>query len=168
MKKPKEWECSSCSAPATLARGDYQFTNCGLKNVLLIGVELIKCSNCGNIDPVISNMRDLMQSLALAVVKKPWKLSGDEIRYLRKYLRMTAEEFSRHVGVDKTTISKWENDKDLVGESSDRLIRALALTLGDGLRDSREDVVRKFPDIRSALNACEYRYDTETQHIEYA
>ncbi len=168
MKQPKEWECSNCGAPAIVARGKYKFTGSGLKNVLLIGVELVKCKKCGNVDPIIPDMKGLMQCLALAVLEKPWKLSGDEIRYLRKYLRMTAQEFGGYIGVDKTTVSKWENDRDQVGESSDKLIRAITLTKGDGLRGSMEDVIRQFPNIGKALKACQYTYDTETQQVEYA
>jgi DNA-binding transcriptional regulator YiaG len=133
----------------------------------LVGVKLIKCSKCRNVDPVIENMKGLMQALALAVIEKPWKLSGGEIRYLRKYLNMTGEQFANHVGVDKTTISKWENDHDSVSDPSDRLIRALALTMGEGLRESIDGIVRRFPSITSALKACSYLIDSDTQRVEY-
>jgi DNA-binding transcriptional regulator YiaG len=165
MKQPKEWECSNCGAPATVARGEYQFTESGL-NVLLIGVELIKCRKCGNKDPIIPDMADLMRCIALAVVEKPWNLSGAEVRYLRKYLKMTAAEFSGHMAVDSTTVSKWENDKAKVGPTADRYIRALALLHGEGLKDSTEDVSRKFPEIKKALRDCEYRYHAETRQME--
>jgi DNA-binding transcriptional regulator YiaG len=161
-------ECSNCGAAAKVARGTYRFTESGLKNVYLAGLEVIRCPKCKNVDPMIPNMRGLLQFLALAVVEKPWRLSGEEIRYLRKYLRMTGEQFASHLGVDKTTLSKWENDRDPVGEPSDRLIRAVTLTMGEGLKASIEEIVRKFPEIGGALRACRYNIDTKTQHVEYA
>jgi transcriptional regulator with XRE-family HTH domain len=81
---------------------------------------------------------------------------------------MTGEQFASHLGVDKTTLSKWENDRDPVGEPSDRLIRAVTLTMGEGLKASIEEIVRKFPEIGGALRACRYNIDTKTQHVEYA
>jgi DNA-binding transcriptional regulator YiaG len=167
MIERAEWECSSCGAPAKVVRGKYRFVESGLPNVSLVGVKLVKCSKCRKVDPVIQDMKGLMQALALAVIEKPWKLSGTEIRYLRKYLNMTAAEFADHVGVDKTTISKWENDHDSVGDPSDRLIRALALTMGDGLKDSIDGIIRRFPGITSALKACGYKIDSDTQRVEY-
>jgi len=66
-------------------------------------------------------MNALMRILALAVIKKPYRLTGEEVRFLRKYLRLT--EFSRLIHVDKTTLSKSENNDDRLGDQSDRLIR---------------------------------------------
>jgi DNA-binding transcriptional regulator YiaG len=168
MSGQNGWTCSNCGAAARVARGTYRFTESGLGNVYLAGLELIRCPKCKNVDPIIPNMRGLMRFLALAVLEKPWRLSGDEIRYLRKYLRMTGEQFASHLGVDKTTLSKWENDRDPVGEPSDRLIRAITLTMGEGLKASIEEIVRKFPGIGRALRACRYNIDTKTQQVEYA
>jgi len=43
---------------------------------------------------------------------------------------MTGEEFSKLLKIDKTTLSKWENNADPVGEQSDRLIRTIAFAKG--------------------------------------
>jgi DNA-binding transcriptional regulator YiaG len=168
MSRQTVWECSNCGAAAKVARGTYRFTESGLKNVYLAGLELIRCPKCKNVDPIIPNMRGLLQFLALAVLEKPWRLTGEEIRYLRKYLRLTGEQFSSYLGVDKTTLSKWENDRDPVGEPSDRLIRAVTLMMGEGLKASVEEIVSKFPKIRGGLRACRYNIDTKTQHVECA
>lgn len=130
----KGMECSNCGAPARVAHGTYGLKEVGLKNVVLQGVEIVKCPKCKNEDPVIPNMNGLMRALALAVIEKPYRLTGEEVRFLRKYLRLTGEEFSRLIHVDKTTLSKWENNDDRVGDQSDRLIRLVTLGLGEGLK----------------------------------
>jgi len=167
MKEQTECVCSNCGAHAGVVCGAYRFEESGLRNVILLGIELIRCQKCGNEDPVIPNMAGLIQCLALAVVEKPWRLKGDEVRYIRKYLKMTGEEFGRHIGVDKTCVSKWENEEERVGTTSDRMIRALALALGDGLSSHTEKVVRRFPEIKSILRQVEYRIDPETRAVEY-
>jgi putative zinc finger/helix-turn-helix YgiT family protein len=163
-----EWECSNCGKEAKVVRGTYRYTESELKEVILVGIELIRCPACGNEDPVLPNINGLMQILAQAVIEKPWRLAGNEIRFLRKYLKMTGEQFGRHIGVDKWCVSKWENGHESVGEPSDRAIRALALMLGDGLRESMERAARMFPDIKEAMREVEYRYFAETREVEYA
>jgi hypothetical protein len=51
--------------------------------------------------------------------------------------------------IDKTTLSKWENNDDVVGSQSDKLIRLTVLGLGDGLKEKLDEVIRTvFPNIR--------------------
>ncbi len=126
-------ECSVCGAPAKIARGRYAFAECGLHHVVLEGIDLIRCRKCKNVDPIIPRANELMRVLAFAVVRKPCGLVGQEVRFLRKYLGMTGEEFGALLHVDKTTLSKWENGEDPVGGQSDRLIRLMALNLSKEL-----------------------------------
>jgi hypothetical protein len=46
------------------------------------------------------------------VIHKPARLSGSEVRYLRKYLGWSGADFAGHVGVDPSTVSNWETDKE--------------------------------------------------------
>ena len=160
--------CSNCGADARLTRGKYRFNESGLKNVELIGIDLIKCPSCKNVDPIIPHMNELMQCLALAVAAQPYRLKGDEVRFLRKYLRMTGEQFANLLKVDKTTLSKWENDADAVGEQSDRLIRTMALVLGEGLKERIEEIVKAFPEIQEEFRDFLIQIDAESRTYEYA
>ena len=113
-------------------------------------------------------MNRLMQSLASGIAGKPCKLTGKEIRFLRKYLKMTGTEFAGVLGTDKSTVSKWENDEQAPGERADRLIRAVALILGDGLDEDTKKVVRQFPEIEEVIRDIEYKLDPESHTCEYA
>lgn len=145
----KKAECSNCGADAPVVVGSYRFEESGLDCVILAGIEIIKCAQCGNEDPIIPRLNALMRLLTLAVLKKPYRLCGQELRFLRKYVRMTGEQFATFLHVDKTTISKWENNEDPIGDQSDRLIRAVVLALGQGLRAKLEEAIRAFPDIQN-------------------
>lgn len=160
--------CSNCGSAAKGSIGNYRFTETGLENVVLLGIELIRCPRCKNIDPVIRSMNRLMQSLASGIAGKPCKLTGKEIRFLRKYLKMTGTEFAGVLGTDKSTVSKWENDEQAPGERADRLIRAVALILGDGLDEDTKKVVRQFPEIEEVIRDIEYKLDPESHTCEYA
>ncbi len=164
----KRMECSNCGAPAKVVRGTYELKDIGLKRVVLRGIEIVTCPKCGNQDPMIPNMNALMRTLALAVVKKPYRLTGEEVRFLRKYLRLTGEEFSRLIHVDKTTLSKWENNDDRLGDQSDRLIRLVALGLGAGLKQESEGVIRSFAQINSKPRPVGIQMDVSTFCYQYA
>ena len=140
--------CTVCGAAAKTTRGDYRYNESGLKNVILRGIELIECPDCGAVDPVIPRMNDLHRALALAVASQPFRLQGEDVRYLRKYLNMTQDAFAKLLHIHKSNLSKWENNEDKIGEQSDRLIRTVAMALGDGLQKKAADVVRAFPAIR--------------------
>jgi transcriptional regulator with XRE-family HTH domain len=44
-----------------------------------------------------------------------------------KYLGWSGVDFARHAGVDSSTVSNWETDKDPIGPSSDRLLRLMVV-----------------------------------------
>lgn len=133
--------CSACGREVKITRGTYHFKECGLSSVYLMGIEIIKCS-CGNVDPIIPNVQQLFEVLALAVLKKPYRLSGEDVRFLRKHLGMTAEEFSQVLRVDKTTVSKWETNDDVVGPQSEGLIRAVVLLMAKWTIDRPKDIIK--------------------------
>jgi len=108
----------------------------GLKNVILQGVEVVQCPQCGDEQIIIPRLDELMRTLAFAVISQPYRLQGEDVRFLRKYLKMTQAEFASYLEIDKTNLSKWENNDDRIGEQSDRLIRSISLALGDGLKEA--------------------------------
>jgi DNA-binding transcriptional regulator YiaG len=160
--------CGNCEKEARVIRGNYRFDEVGIP-VLLKNVELVKCEDCGTIDPIIPDMNGLMHVIALAVICHPCKLSGAEIRFLRKYLAMSAETFSGLMDIDRTTLSKWENGQG-VGSQSDRLIRLLVLTTSQELRQHIEEMLKRFPSITDcdAPHRLKLRVDPETREYEYA
>ncbi len=166
-KDERKIECTNCGSTARIVRGNYNFSESGLKGVRLQGIERIVCGQCGNVDPIIPRLNELMRLLALAVIAKPYRLTGEEIRFLRKYLRMTGDEFGRLLHIDRTNLSKWENDEDKVGAQSDRLIRTIALSLGEGLKGKLEEVIRSFPEIQDKPASVRIDMDTEKMSYKY-
>ena len=161
-------ECSRCGAAALVTRDTYRFKESGLSSVVLLGIEVIKCKECGNIDPIIPFTNDLMRVLALAVIAQPYRLGGEEIRFLRKYLGKTGRELGELLEVDKSTVSKWENNEDPIGPQSDRLIRAITLGLAAGLKKEFEWVVKSFPNIKNEIRPNDIEINTEDMSYQYA
>lgn len=105
----------------------YLYKESGLPNVSLMGVEVRRCPACGHHEVVLPRVAELHRTIAHAVVRKPTRLSGAEVRYLRKYLGWSGADFAKHVGVDPSTVSNWETDKDPIGSTSDRLLRLMVV-----------------------------------------
>ena len=161
----KTTACGECGANAKVVRGSYPFKESGLPNVVLQGIDLIRCPKCRTTDPVIPRVNVLLRLLVVAVVSKPYRLVGEEVRFLRKYLRMSGEEFSHLIHVDKTTLSKWENNEDPISHQSDRLIRAVTLALGEGLKEKLEEIVRLFGQIEESRS--DLRIDINPGEMSY-
>lgn len=67
---------------------------------------------------------ELLQRVVLeALIHKRTLLSGNEIRYVRKYLYLSMEEFGKALGVSHAAVSKWENSRNGITAALDVCIR---------------------------------------------
>jgi DNA-binding transcriptional regulator YiaG len=115
--------CYECQGLAEGRRGNYSYTECGLKNISLKNVWVYRCQ-CGAESVDIPNMDGLHRTIALSLLCKGSLLANDEIRFLRKVAGLTATELANNLGVTKVAVSRWENRGKISGQS-DRSIRVL-------------------------------------------
>ncbi|HQP35399.1 MAG TPA: helix-turn-helix domain-containing protein [Polyangiaceae bacterium] len=119
-------KCRTCGKAELATRAEtYLYTESGLPNVVLVGVDVRHCPACGHHELVLPRVADLHRTIAHTVIRKPARLSGSEVRFLRKYLGWSGADFARHIGVDPSTVSNWETDKEPIGPSSDRALRLM-------------------------------------------
>ena len=79
---------------------------------------------------------------ALALVHKPTRFLGAEVRYLRKYMGWSGVDFASHMGGSPETVSRWENDKELISSISDRLLHLIVVRSWPVEDDSVDDLVK--------------------------
>ena len=120
-------KCSSCGKEMRATKRDYRYEEAGLKNVVLRDTTVYECG-CGEILPELPQVNRLHQRIAEDLIGKQSPLTGEEFRFLRKAMELSAKELARLLGVTTVTISRWENNKEKVGAQSDRLLRCLYLT----------------------------------------
>lgn len=159
--------CAKCGEPAKIFRQDYDFGESGLSNVVLKNIEVVKCGACGEISPRIPRLSDLMATLAAALITKPYELSGEDIRFLRKYAAMTAAEFASLLSADPSTLSRWENEAQKPGPQSDKLIRVIALERGAGLKKKLQSAVDHFKNIKKPSKRVRLSVNPETGKVDY-
>lgn len=117
----------------------------GIPVLLLDSVE-IEIDDEGEELTSIPNEKGLEASVAIARVLHPRKLAGAEIKFLRKAMGMTGREFAATMEIDPATASRWENDGQVLGGASEKMLRHLVVTeLADkapGIDASHDDIVR--------------------------
>jgi putative zinc finger/helix-turn-helix YgiT family protein len=119
--------CFECGSKLKTKKENYRYLACGLPNVTLVSVEVRRCTSCGDHEVVIPHIEKLHEALAAAVVKHPSRLSASEVRFLRKYLGYSGVDFATLIGVSPETVSRWENKKETMGPSAERLLRMLVV-----------------------------------------
>lgn len=106
-------------------RGAHHYVECGLPDVVLLGVETARCPKCGEEGVSIPRIEELHRVLARRVIGKHARLAAEEIRFLRKHLGLSGVDLAAHMGVQPETVSRWENGREGISATADRLIRMM-------------------------------------------
>lgn len=116
---------------ATAAR-PFHFLSSGLPNVYITGMDYEECARCHRITGIFPRVQDLLDTLKQLILRKAPPLTGDEIKYLRKSIGKSSEDFASWIGVSPEQISRWENNHNPPGQPADRAIRFLAADYYNG------------------------------------
>ena len=71
----------------------------------------------------IPAFEELVAQLAIFRAHLPWKLRGDEIRFLRRVLDKSGKDFAKAIGLKPETLSRCEHGRQPLGEQTERLLR---------------------------------------------
>jgi len=169
-------KCRTCGGEMRIRRQNYHFTESGLENVILKQIEVLVCEQCGSLVPRIPRLNDLMRTIVIAMVAKPSELEGGEVRFLRKYMDETIEQFAAKLGMNRSHLSRIETGALSISKQTDRLVRMLVLVHKTELMEKlarlgkREAVLKQLGEIQSeaqrmcievAESSSEYNYDLE-------
>jgi transcriptional regulator with XRE-family HTH domain len=106
----------------------WHYTECGLDNVYLVGIEVETNPTTGEEDLIIPDLEDLHDCIFLAIVSKRGLLAGRELRYLRRHLLWTQAEAAERLGFNGPQyISDIESRKTAFDIRSDFFCRFVVL-----------------------------------------
>lgn len=124
--------CDVCNSTVTHRKSTfeepYHYTESGLPNVYLVNVEVYRCENCQNEIASIPRPGQLHTLLVKMLLAKQGVMTGDELRFIRKALKMTPKDFADLFTVDPQTIMDWQNAKTLARQN-DTLVRFVVVKL---------------------------------------
>ena len=98
----------------------YHYTESGLRNVWLKNGFLVKKTPYGE-GVSIQDVEGLHRFIGGTITKRP-KLTGPELRFLRKEMGMSQKALATFVGTSEQNISLWER-RGRVPQAADRLIK---------------------------------------------
>ena len=118
-------KCINCESKKTLKKSKttYKYKDCGLDNVVLFDIVIMKCENCGEEYINFGNIEVLHNAIARTLLQKFDLLTGKEIRFLRKHLGYSGVMFASIIGFAHETLSRIENGANKVTVSLDHLVR---------------------------------------------
>lgn len=129
-----------CGKEMKSERRDHRYVESGLPDVVLVGLEFRVCP-CGEEEMVLPRITQLHRLIAKRVAEKDSRLTGVEIRFLRKHLGWSGGDFAKAMDVTPTSVSRWENDHEPMSTMAERLLRLYAL---------RTSPVEEYPNERVA------------------
>jgi putative zinc finger/helix-turn-helix YgiT family protein len=139
--------CPNCQKKGQTHKTRHHYTESGLQNVWLEGVEVFEC-DCGEKFVFIPCAQEFHKLIAKILLKQESQLSGREIRFLRKHMGMKSKDFANELGVRPVTISRWENGDYSPSKALDKFIR-LFYAANMGLEDVAKELVKDiFPKLK--------------------
>jgi putative zinc finger/helix-turn-helix YgiT family protein len=139
-------KCLCCENKKALKKSKsvYKYKDCGLNNVVLFDITIMKCENCGEEYLNFGNTNVLHDTIATILLQKHDLLIGKEIRFLRKHLGYSGVMFANLIGFAHETLSRIENGSQKVTASFDHLIRfAVANKFSDHNYDLHDHILNK-------------------------
>ena len=127
-------QCPSCDSKKTMKSEviTHRFKESGLDHVILNGVKLFRCAECGETIYDYGDINQLNRVIAEALLKKKGTLTGKEMRFLRSYVGYSSEMFAKILGYDKTSWSRIENERSKISTQVNMAVRwAVAGKLAD-------------------------------------
>ncbi|RDV38736.1 helix-turn-helix domain-containing protein [Bradymonadaceae bacterium TMQ3] len=115
--------CLECNAPMNQHTDEVPYH--ALPGTLLRGVTHRTCPSCGASEVDIPRIAELNRTIARALICQRARLSGPQVRFLRKHLGLSGTDVAARMGVSKATVSRWESNKQHISPGHDRLLRLM-------------------------------------------
>lgn len=123
-----------------MTRLDYRYEECGLDNVILVGLEAYE-DDGGESAVTIRNINGLHRAITEGIAKKPTGITGRELRFVRTELGQTQAEMAAVINKDVQTIGRWERGEFPIDPNAETIIRVLALQHVESVVPAIEEMV---------------------------
>jgi len=134
--------------------------------VLLLN-SAIQSSFEGEEGVIVPDLKGLEAAMAIARAARPEKLTGQEIRFLRKAMGQKAIELASFLDVAPETLSRWENDREVISTNPERIFRLRVLrslkARAKGVDAKLDDVLDlKITPVRTSLEPVKLIFERKT------
>ncbi len=119
--------CAKCGGNLRVTGSTHRYAESGLPYVVLHGVQVRKCQECGEEEVAIPDIAGLHRCMAALLVARKSALAATELRFLRQFLGHSSKDFAKTLGVAPETLSRWENASRDIPPVVDRVVRLLVV-----------------------------------------
>lgn len=102
-----------------------RYTAIGLPNIVLAGISVSTCRECGHREVEIPRIVELHRLIAADLAVKPSRFVKEEIRFLRKFLGFSQADLAETMEVAPETVSRWESGATSMTATTERFLRLL-------------------------------------------
>ncbi|HFB97560.1 MAG TPA: transcriptional regulator [Bryobacterales bacterium] len=143
---------------------EYHYTGCGLDNVIIYGADFLT-DDGGDEVLVIPAVNRLHRVIAEGIVRRPGRMTGKELRFLRTEMGMTPAELAALLHRDAQSVARWEKGRVEMDGNADTLMRLLAAEHLDlKLREGAAELSRRCADTPPS-NAIRIRADDDRYEL---
>lgn len=112
------------------------------KVVLFNSVRQVINTDTGEVEKIIiPNIRGLMQKIAMTRIAIPQKLSGSEVKFIRRAFKLKASQLSEKIGVTAEHFSRCESGERVLSPGAEKCLRISALLEHYKLPDNVDDLI---------------------------
>ncbi len=159
--------CLDCNVKMTVKKEPYHYVESGVNNIYLLGINVYHCPKCKSHYPEIlePELLHIVMAISFSLKKRP--LTGQEIKFMRKEVGMTAKAFAKELGISPVSLSRWENGRLRPSTTNDRHVRHLfKLTMIHRLR-TMMDCFEKSIEKAQVVQTDKRRVDINTEQLQY-
>lgn len=141
-------KCTACGQDMKCNKEEHHYTECGLDNIYLVNIQICSCISCGERIVCVPKMPLLHTCIAKSLLRKTSRLNGKEIRFLRKNIGLKSTQLSKYLGVDISTLSRWEHDGQRISLPNDFLLRVVYANIkGFPIEETKQMIENRFEQI---------------------
>jgi DNA-binding transcriptional regulator YiaG len=132
----------------------YHYKDSGLDYVYLVGGVTSMDAPDGEAGYAIADVDGLNKAIAKHVVTSPRPICGQEVRFLRSVLDLSQTSLAKIMGVDRSTIARWEGEpREPIRDVADTAIRLVYA--------GHQDVSNVMKEVMDVLRAEDDKIDCE-------
>ena len=142
--------CSFCPYGGDL---DEEKKDLDVDGVAVVAGYSYSCPECGETYEGFDQVEGAFATIAQALAGEARRLEPHELRWLRKWLGFSAQNWAGYLSVRRETVSQWENGHNEMPLGTERLLRLLVKN-GDQFRHyESEPMARGGGDLRMVRNS---------------
>jgi putative transcriptional regulator len=146
----------------------FHYTSCGLPNVWLRnGYREVETAYGKGV--AIDNLEGLHNAIGLFLVEDKPRLTGAEVRFLRKELDLSQATLAKMLGVAENSIRHWESGRGRITKPAERVLRLLYRehACGNCEEGSIRNLIERLGELNRDLYANRRKFELEEAANEW-